>query len=238
MWNERLEYLIHKDGVQKLKESKVLVVGVGGVGSFAAEGLARSGIGTLILVDHDVIDETNINRQIHALHTTVGQKKTEAMKERILQINPECNVITYPVFVEEGNLPELVRDVDFIVDAIDVVKSKLDLIQYAQSHEIPILSSLGMANRFDPTKIEITSLHKTEGDPLARAIRQQARKRGMDLHIPVLLSKEVPYIQNEVINENGETRKAKYPPASTAFVPSAAGLTAASYVVRYLLGKL
>lgn len=236
MWNERLKYLIKEDKVQLLSKKSVVIVGVGGVGSFVAESLARSGIGQLTLIDHDMIDITNINRQVHALHSTVGLKKVEVMKSRILDINPECKVTTFDTFVRQENLKQILcKKPDFIVDAIDTIASKLDLVEYAQKHQIPIICSLGMANRLDPTKIMITRLDKTEGDPLARSFRQQAKKRQIDLRIPVVFSTEIPIKQNTVVNEAGTTRKEKYPVSSSAFVPSAAGLAAASYVMRNLI---
>ncbi|MDD6468230.1 MAG: peptide-methionine (S)-S-oxide reductase MsrA [Erysipelotrichaceae bacterium] len=236
MWNERLKYLIKEENVELLANSRVAVVGVGGVGSFAAEALARSGIGHITLVDHDVIDETNINRQIHALHSTVGLKKVEVMRKRILDINPECEVVTYDTFINAETITQVLeKRPDFIVDAIDTITCKLDLVQYAQENEIPIICSLGMANRLDPTQIIVTRLDKTEGDPLARSMRQQARKRKMSGKIPVVFSKEKPMIQNTIVHSEGVTRKEKYPVASSAFVPSAAGLAIASYVVRTLI---
>lgn len=236
MWNERLKYLIGEEKVQLLTNKRVVIFGIGGVGSYACEALARSGIGSLVLIDHDVVDVTNINRQIPALHSTVGMKKVEVMKQRILDINPKCQIDTYACFMNSKNIDELLSgQVDFIVDAIDTVTSKLDLYEYAQEHQIPLISSLGMANRLDPTKVMITRLDKTENDPLAKSVRSQARKRNLSLKVPVVFSTETPIVQNTVVNEDGQTRKEKYPVSSSPFVPSSAGLAAASYVVRELI---
>ena len=236
MWNQRMKYLIGEEKVELLTNKRVVVFGVGGVGSYACEALARSGIGSLVLIDHDVVDVTNINRQIPALHSTVGLKKVEVMKQRILDINPICKIDAYDCFMNKDNIEELLSgQVDFIVDAIDTVTSKLDLYEYAQNHNIPIISSLGMANRMDPTKVMITRLDKTENDPLAKSVRSQARKRNLSLKVPVIFSTETPIIMEKVINVDGKTMKEKYPVSSSPFVPSSAGLAAASYVVRELI---
>lgn len=236
MWNERMKYLIGQENVELLTKKRVVVFGVGGVGSYACEALARSGIGSLVLIDHDVVDVTNINRQIPALHSTVGLKKVDVMKQRIADINPECNVAAFACFMNKDNIAEIMQgQVDFIVDAIDTVTSKLDLYEYAQEKQIPIISSLGMANRLDPTKVIVTRLDKTENDPLAKSVRTQARRRNLSLKVPVVFSTETPITQNKVINEDGQTRKEKYPVSSSPFVPSSAGLACASYVVRTLI---
>lgn len=236
MWNERMKYLIGQENVELLTKKRVVIFGVGGVGSYACEALARSGIGSLVLIDHDVVDVTNINRQIPALHSTVGLKKVDVMKQRIADINPECNVTAFDCFMNKDNINEIMQgQVDFIVDAIDTVTSKLDLYEYAQEKQIPIISSLGMANRLDPTKVIVTRLDKTENDPLAKSVRTQARRRNLSLKVPVVFSTETPITQNKVINEEGQTRKEKYPVSSSPFVPSSAGLACASYVVRTLI---
>ena len=234
---QRLELLIQEKGIQILRDSCVLVMGLGGVGGNAVESLARSGVGKLILVDGDVIQESNINRQLIATIHTIGLDKVRAMKDRILEINPECDVITHKEFFDESKKILINDELDFVIDAIDTISSKLDLIEICKEKKIPFISCLGMANRFDPSKLKITRLDKTENDPFAKALRTAARKRGMDLKIPVVFSEEIPMKQNKVVNEEGETRKEMIPPGSTAFVPPAAGLLCASYVVRTLLSK-
>ena len=236
MWNERLKFLIGEDELIKLKNSTVAVVGVGGVGSFVAESLARSNVGKLILIDHDIIDRTNINRQIHALTSTIGKPKALVMRERINQINSECTVITHQQFINEQNIAEIMgEDVDYIVDAIDTVTSKLDIIEYAQQSNVRVISSLGMGNRLDPTKIFVTTLDKTENDALARALRQQARKRGVDLRVNVVCSSEKANKAISVENADEKTMKSKHPIASAMFVPASAGLIIGSRVVIDLL---
>lgn len=231
----RLESLIGAEALTKLKNSCVLVVGVGGVGSFAAEALARSFIGKIILLDMDTVAESNLNRQLLATLDTIGMPKVEVMKQRIAKINPECEVVALQEFYRKDNETCFEGQVDFVVDAIDTLTSKMDLIESCAERGIPFISSLGMGNRLDPTKITITTLDKTSYDPLAKALRTLVKKRGFKKKIPVLFSSEQPIRKTVIINENGETRKEKLPPSSSAFVPSAAGLAAASYVVRKLI---
>lgn len=233
---QRIELLIGEEGLAKLQNATVAVVGVGGVGSFSAESLARCGIGKLILVDADTVAESNLNRQIHATYQTVGEYKTKVMKERILSFNKNCEVIEMPFFYDKEKENEIFSyPIDFVIDAIDTLTCKADLIEACLNRKIPFISSMGMANRFDPTKIEIMELMKTEGDPLARVMRNIMRKRKVKGKIPVCFSKELPVTQTKIVNENGATRKEKMPPASTPFVPCAAGLACASYAVRKLL---
>ncbi|MBS6374263.1 MAG: tRNA threonylcarbamoyladenosine dehydratase [Erysipelotrichaceae bacterium] len=233
---ERMKLLIHEEGIQKLKNTSVMVVGIGGVGSYSAEALARCGIGRLILVDGDEIALSNLNRQIHATFETVGRSKTTAMHERIKLYRDDCEVLEAPFFYSAAENEKLLSlQPDYIIDAIDTVTCKADLIEMAYEHGIPFISSLGMANRFDPTMIEITDLWKTNYDPLAKAMRSQLRKRGVHYRVPVLFSKEPPFVQRAVVDPDAVIRKVKMPPASTPFVPSAAGLAAASYIVRKIL---
>lgn len=232
---ERLTLLWSEEKVNKLVNSTVLVVGIGGVGAMAAEALARSAIGNIVLVDNDTVDITNLNRQILATSKDIGKTKTEVMKERILDINPNCNVIIYHEFFDKEKTYIFENKIDFVIDAIDTITSKLDLIQICQNRNTPIISSLGMGNRVDPSQLRYTTLDKTSNDALARAMRQIARKRGMNLKIPVVISLETAIVQNKIVDENGETQKEKTPPASNAFVPNAAGLLLSSYVVRKLI---
>lgn len=233
---QRMELLIRAEGIQKLKDATVMVVGVGGVGSYSAEALARCGIGTLILVDGDTVAISNLNRQIHATYDTLHQSKTKVMKERIETYRKDCHVICYDLFYSANQNDMLFsQHIDFVVDAIDTMTSKLDLIQYCLSHKIPFISSMGMANRMDPTKVEITELMKTNYDPVAKIMRTMIRKKHIKGKIPVLFSTEQPITQTKVVNEDGVTRKQKMPPASSPFVPSAAGLAAASYAVKVIL---
>lgn len=231
---ERVKLLLGEQAVEKLHNSTVLVAGVGGVGSYAAEALARTGIGHLILVDSDEVEISNLNRQIMADHTTLHTPKVRAMHERIRGFAPECDVREMQMFLKEENM-KLVCDADFVVDAIDTVTSKLDLIEACHEYGIPFVSSLGMGNRLDSSMVTYTDLWKTQMDPLAKSVRQMARKRGIRYPVPVLFSHEQPRTQNTVVNPDGETRKDRIPPASVIFVPAAAGLLAASIAVRTIL---
>lgn len=232
---ERVELLLGKERADRLRAAKVLVAGVGGVGSYAAEALARSGIGHLVLIDRDVVDITNLNRQIMAVHETVAQKKCEAMAERIRSYCPECVVETRFKAVDAESLAGI-ENCDFAIDAIDTVSAKLDLMEICHAAGVPFISSLGMGNRLDPSKIKVCDLYETQGDPLARSVRAQARKRGMNYPIPVLFSEETPLlVQRQIVDPDGKTRKEQMPPASMVFVPAGAGLLAASYAVRTIL---
>lgn len=233
---ERVELLFGKESLEKLKNSSVLVFGVGGVGSYCIESLARTGIGNLILVDADVVAASNLNRQIMATYETVGLSKCEVMKTRIASYNKYCKVSYYNYFYNEDVRDEIFNHkIDFVVDAIDTITSKLNIIETCLKKNIPFISSLGMANRIDPTKLCVIDLMKTNYDPLAKVLRQLVRKKGLKGKIPVVFSHEHPIIQHKIINENGVTRKEKMPPASTSFVPATAGMICASYCVQRLL---
>ena len=224
----RTEMVLGPEAMERLAAAHVAVFGLGGVGSWAAEALARAGVGALTLIDHDEVGVTNLNRQIQALCSTQGQPKAEAMAARVRDINPDCKV--YPVVskYEPANREDFfsVR-YDYIVDAIDMVSSKLDLIQTALERGVPILSALGTGNKLDPSQFRITDISKTEGCPLARVIRKELRSRGI-LHHRVLFSPELPHA--------AEQREAPPPgrrsvPASVPWVPPAAGLVRAGGVV-------
>lgn len=218
----RLAKIIGTDIVDDLKNKTVCIVGVGGVGGYTIESLARSGIGTLILVDFDSVDITNINRQIIALHSTIGRKKIEVWKERILDINPDCNVILYDLFYNEECKDFIFEhSIDFLVDACDTMSAKKLLILECMKREIPFLSSMGTGNKIDPSKLEITELSKTSYDPLARILRKWKKEEQITKKIPVLCSTEIPI----------KTKDAT--PGSTAFVPSSAGLLISSYIIKF-----
>ena len=233
---QRTELLIGEKGIKTLQDSTVAVFGVGGVGSFVAEALARSGVGNIILVDKDSIDVTNINRQIHANTKTVGKDKVEVMKERILDINPSCNVTAYKKFYNRENSSELISEkYDYVVDAIDTVASKLDLAEICTNMGINIISSMGAGNKLDPTKFEVADIYKTSVCPLAKVMRHELRKRGIK-KLKVVYSKEIPIKPDssiEIPKEVGSSRRST--PGSVAFVPSVVGLIIASQVVRDLL---
>ncbi|MCL6586325.1 MAG: tRNA threonylcarbamoyladenosine dehydratase [Anoxybacillus sp.] len=237
----RNELAIGKEGLEKLKKATVAVLGIGGVGSFAVEALARSGVGRLVLVDKDDVDITNINRQIHALLSTVGKPKVDLMKERIADINPECEVIALKMFYTEETYEQFFSyGLDFVIDASDTITYKIHLMKECLKRNIPIISSMGAANKMDPTRFRIADISKTHTDPIAKVIRTKLRKEGIKKGIPVVFSDEKPVIireevRKEVGNDEATIRKAKMPPSSNAFVPSVAGLIMASYVVRELL---
>jgi len=220
---QRTEMLIGPEGVARLKASKVVVFGIGGVGSFVAEALARSGVGALTLVDKDVVDVTNINRQLVALNSTVGKPKTEVMKDRIFDINPEIVVEACQIFYTPDTAPGFsLEGYDYIVDAIDNVTAKLELIVRAKQANIPIISSMGAGNKLNPAAFEVSDISKTSVCPLAKVIRRELRERGIK-NLKVVYSKEEP--------------ARKKPPGSIAFVPPVAGMIMAGEVVRDLLEK-
>lgn len=227
--------LLGEGGMQRLFSSTVAVFGVGGVGSYTVEALARSGIGRLILIDADTVDESNINRQIIALHSTVGRDKVEVAKERIKDINPDCEVVTYKLFVTPENLSEIdLSGVDYIVDAVDSVPAKLALAEYSSSRGVALISSMGTGNKLDPSALTVSDISKTTVCPLARSMRVKLRKMGIH-HLKVVYSTELPVeVEGELCEQNGGTRRA---PASCSFVPSAAGLLIASVVIRNISGK-
>ena len=234
----RTKLLIGEEGAAVLKARTVCVLGIGGVGSFCVEALARSGIGRLILVDGDVVAPSNLNRQLMAVQETIGKAKTEAMAERIRQYRSDIEIRCVNRFYDASLNEELFCEpIDFVVDAIDTLSSKRDCIEYCLLHQIPFISSMGMANRLDPTKLTIMELMKTTYDPLAKVMRSMMRKSVVKGKIPVVCSLEQPIRQTRIINEDGKTRKEQMPPASSSFVPAAAGLACASVVVRTLLGK-
>lgn len=237
----RNELAIGPEGLEKMKNSTVAVLGIGGVGSFAAEALVRSGIGRIILIDKDVVDITNVNRQIHALVSTVGQPKADLMKERALQINPECDVISLRMFYTEETYEQLFEyPLDYVVDASDTIGYKIHLIKQCLERKIPLISSMGAANKMDPTRFQVADISKTSMDPIARVIRQKLRKDGIKKGVKVVFSTEEPIkprpeVTERIVPEDAKIRKAKMPPSSNAFVPSVAGLIMASVVVRDLL---
>lgn len=240
----RNELAIGKDGLERLKNSTVAVLGVGGVGSFSAEALARSGVGKIVLVDKDDVDITNVNRQIHALLSTVGRPKVDLMKERIADINPECEVIALKMFYTEETYEEFFAfDLDFVVDGSDTVSYKVHLMKECLDRNIPIISSMGVANKMDPTQLKIVDIFDTRYDPLAKVIRKKLRKLGITKGIDVVYSEESPIeireeIRQEIVSEKqeqGSIRKAKMPPSSNAFVPSVSGLIMAGHVITKLL---
>lgn len=241
----RTELLIGNDGIKKLNNAKVAVFGIGGVGSFVVEGLARAGIGNFILIDHDKISLTNLNRQIHATHKTIGEYKVDEMKKRILEINPNAKVETFKEFyLPECKVKILDETLSYVVDSIDTVTAKIELVVNCKKLNIPIISAMGTGNKLDPTKFEITDIYKTDICPLAKVMRKELRKRGID-SLKVIYSKEEPLkpessLQDECIAEisneelkNGKPKKQV--PGSISFVPTVAGLIIAGEVIKDII---
>lgn len=232
----RTELLIGKQGVAKLAESTVAIFGVGGVGSYVVEALARSGIGKLVLIDHDTVSLTNINRQLPALESTIGLAKVEVMRQRILDINPSCQVEAIQQFYDKEQREALIRsEYTYIVDAIDSITAKVDLIVTAMGKNIPIISSMGAGNKLDPTQFKVTDISKTHSCPMAKAVRKILRDRGVTKGLKVVFSTETPLTPLEPYTEEAGLRRQV--PGSMAFVPSVAGLFLASAVVNDILKK-
>ena len=195
-WSDRTEILIGKDGIEKLENAKVLIYGIGGVGSFAVEGLARAGVGNLILVDEDEIDVTNINRQIHATSKTVGKKKVDVMKERILEINPSAKVETVLPSSLEREEDLIDETITYVIDAVDTISTKLKIIKRSKEKNIPIISAMGAGNKLDPTKFEVSDIYDTESCPLAKIMRKELKNIGIK-NLKVVYSKEKPKKKEE-----------------------------------------
>ena len=230
---ERSLPLIGKEGAEKLNNSSVIVFGVGGVGSWCAEALVRSGIGKITVVDGDIVSETNRNRQIIALCSTEGLKKADACADRLRDINPECDISAIELFYSDETKDFIdLSSFDFVADCIDTVSSKLVLITQAKALNIPIISSMGTGNRLDPSKITVKDIYKTSGDPLARVMRKELRARGVDSLI-VVCSDEEP--GECVEGRNEETRRAT--PSSSCFVPATAGIRIAYEITKHIISR-
>ncbi|MCQ2413981.1 MAG: tRNA threonylcarbamoyladenosine dehydratase [Clostridia bacterium] len=232
----REERLIGKDAMEKLKKSRVAVFGVGGVGGYVVETLARAGVGALDLIDADTVSLTNINRQIIALHSTVGMKKTAVAAARVRDINPECSVREYPVFFDAETADGFdFSAYDYVVDAVDTVTAKIALIERAKAAGTPIICSMGTGNKLDPSRFEVSLIEKTDTDPLARVMRLELRKRHIG-KVKCVYSKEIP--QTPLPDEEAPVSGKHSSPASISFVPPAAGLLLAGEVIRDLIAKM
>ena len=224
----RTELLIGSENLKKLFNAKVIVFGLGGVGGIVAESLVRTGVGTIGIVDNDTVSESNINRQIIALTSTVGKPKTELFKERLESINPKVKVEVYNLFYSKENEIDLSK-YDYIVDAIDTVSGKISLIERANEANVPVISSMGAGNKLDPTQFEVADISKTSVCPLARVMRRELKKRGIE-HLKVVYSKEESLPSPIRDEESG-----KQIPGSVAFVPSVVGLIIAGEVIKDLI---
>lgn len=227
----RTRLVIGDEGIKRLQDAKVCVFGVGGVGGYVVEGLARAGVGHLVLVDHDTVSLSNLNRQIIALHSTLGKRKVEVAQERVLDINPACDVEVHTCFY----LPDTASQFDFpsydyVVDAVDTVTAKISIIMQCERAHVPVISAMGAGNKLDPTRFRFADIYQTSVDPLARVLRRELKKRGVS-RLKVLYSTEVP-VKHEA-TEEADART----PGSVSFVPSVAGLEIAGEIVKDLLAR-
>jgi len=221
---ERFELLV-EDKINDIKSKKVLVVGVGGVGSYTVESLIRCGIGSITIIDNDIIDITNLNRQLMTTQNNIGESKVDVLKNRILSINPNCNVNAINIFLDDSNINSIVDDYDYVVDACDTVKTKVSLIKICNKKNIKLISAMGTGNKMDPSRLEITDIYKTNYDPLAKIIRHECRKMGIKKLTVVCSSEETIKKGIKVIPSN-------------SFVPATAGLLITSYIINDIVGDL
>lgn len=218
----RNAWILGEEGTEKLHRASVLVAGLGGVGGYVCEVLARAGVGRLVIVDHDVVEPTNINRQIIAMHSTLGKKKTVAMKDRIQDIWPSAKVETLDCFLDQASIAALPQDIDYVVDAIDTVTAKAMLIAWCKDHNIPVISAMGAANKTDPTAFKAADISKTKVCPLAKAVRRQLRDRGITEGVKVIYSEEQP-VKGAALG-------------SLSYVPPVMGMLLAGEVIRDIAG--
>lgn len=229
--NLRTRMLIGDDKLNKIINSKILVFGVGGVGSYVVEALARAGVGNIGIVDNDTVSVTNINRQLIALHSTIGELKVDVCEKRILDINPNCKVEKYPIlYISETYNQIDLKKYDFIIDAIDTISSKIHLAKTCNDLNIKLISSMGTGNRLDPSKFKIMNLNQTSYDPVAKVMRYELKKLGIT-NLKVLCSTEEPIKPDNSISDSNKRQT----PASISFVPSSAGLLIASYVINEII---
>ena len=245
----RTELLIKSEGIEKLQKSKIAIFGIGGVGSFVVEGLVRAGVGNFVLVDDDKICLTNLNRQIIATRKTIGKFKVDVEKERILEINPDAKVETYQEFYMPNSETNIINEsLDYVIDCVDTVTAKIEIIEQCKRLNIPVISSMGTGNKLDPSKFEITDIFKTSICPLAKVMRKELKKRNID-KLKVIYSKEEPIKIDDNSNSSCKTNCICPPgtkrkctirnqvPGSISFVPSVAGLMIAGEVIRDIIGR-
>lgn len=234
MQNIRTQMILGENSLEKLRNSHVLIVGVGGVGGYSVEALVRSGVGSITICDHDTVSLSNINRQLCALHSTIGEYKVDVLYKRSLDINPNIKIRALKEYYTKDNRDEILDlEYDYIIDAIDSVTSKIDLIKSATSKNIPIISAMGTGNKLDPSKFQICDISKTSVCPLARVMRKELKNRGIYKH-KVLFSTEIPRKPeqlDEIPDGKGNV------PGSISFVPSVAGLMIAGYVINEIVGE-
>ncbi len=235
----RTALLVGSEAMAKLNNSRVAVIGLGGVGSYAVEALARAGIGHFTLVDFDVVGESNFNRQLHALNHTLGEPKTEVMKKHIEDINPAAEVITYPVFLDSTNRDEILKDQDFYLDAIDSLGPKCGLLEYAVKNNFKIISVMGSGNRLNPEEIHLAPVNETVNCPLARRVRKYLKRWGVDCNFPCVYSSELPKkifkdisSPDEDLIHRGRTRGKV---GTISYMPAIMGMMAASWIIRQIV---
>ena len=229
----RTEMLIKKDGLDKLRQAKIAIFGIGGVGSYVLEALVRAGVGNFVLIDGDTVAESNINRQLIATTKTIGRNKVDVAKERVLEINPNANVEIYNEFFLPNSSSNIIdKELTYVIDCVDTVTAKLEIISQCKAKDIPVISSMGTGNKLDPTKFQIADIRKTSVCPLAKVMRKELKNRNIT-HVKVLFSKEEPIKTVSIINESNK----KAIPGSISFVPSVAGLIIAGEVIRDIIGS-
>jgi tRNA A37 threonylcarbamoyladenosine dehydratase len=235
-WTERAELLFKKEGLEKLKQSHVMVVGLGGVGSFAAEFIARAGVGTMTIVDGDVVDITNINRQMPALHSTVGQPKVKIVGDRLMDINPELNLIRIEEFLSPERAYELVtNEYDYVLDCIDSVTPKLNLIMSAKRKKVKIISNMGAGGKYEAFKVRVNDISKTEYCPLAKTVRKRLKKEGISKGVKVVYSVEKPDHESLKLTDGKNFKKSFF--GTNSWMPALFGLHSAETVITHLLRK-
>jgi len=220
--------LLGTENVEKLNKAKVVIFGIGGVGSYVVEGLARAGIGNFVLVDHDKVDMTNCNRQMIATTKTIGQSKVEVARARILEINPDAKVETYPIFFMPGSPNLFDASAHYVVDCVDTITAKIEIIIRAKNMGVPVISSMGTGNKLDPTQFEVADIYQTSVCPLAKVMRKELKARNVEA-LKVVYSKEIPHRWEQ------EHLEGKQTPASISFVPSVAGMIIAGEVIKDIL---
>ncbi len=235
-WTERAELLFKKEGLEKLKNSHVLVVGLGGVGSFAAEFIARAGVGTMTIVDGDVVDITNINRQMPALHSTVGMPKVDIVGDRLMDINPELKLIRLKEFLSPDRAYDLVtNEYDYVLDCIDSITPKLNLIMSARRKKVKIISNMGAGGKYEAAKVKVADISKTDVCPLAKTIRKRLKKEGITKGVKAVFSTETPDQSSLKMTDGLNFKKSFF--GTNSWMPALFGLHAAETVIRYLLKK-
>jgi tRNA A37 threonylcarbamoyladenosine dehydratase len=236
VWQERAELLFKEEGLQKLKKAKVMVVGMGGVGSFAAEFLARAGVGSMTIVDGDTVDITNINRQLPALHSTIGKAKVQIVGDRLMDINPELNLVRIEEFISPERAHEIITgDFDYILDCIDSITPKVNLILAAKRKRVKVISAMGAGGKMQASKIVIKDISKTDVCPLAKQIRKRLKKEGISSGVKAVFSKEKPDESSLKMTDGTNFKKSFF--GTNSWIPALFGLHSAEYVVRYILSK-